>query len=738
MATASSDPSGGSAVRHDLIDRLVTECASTAVRENAPEGAWLRRAGAPVDALLVVLDGCAECVGGPAPPGSPDNVSGPGEIAGDVPALSSSQRGDIRAVSAIEYARVDAARLGDVASLTETELVHLAARLAFRLQRRQMLGRLTRVFGALDDALVGELEARVDWVTLRRGDVLVTEGDTADALFVLVTGRLRITRRRRDGSEDVVGEVGPGESVGEMAFFTGEPRSATVRARRDSVLVRLTNEEFEQLIARYPAILRQVTRLQIERLRKANVGRQPSPITTLALLPLGRDVPLSEFTGRLARALAGFGSVLQLGAAEVDRRLRVPGIATAGSDSADDLRVVTWLGEQEALHRFVLYECDPDAPAWCARALRQADRVLLLGDSAGDPRPGADELRLLGSGQVDSDAVLVLLHRDADTLPSGTRDWLTPRTVRSHVHVRWSIDDDFGRLARLMAGRAIGLALGGGGARGFAHIGVFKALREAGIPIDVVAGTSMGSAMAAQFAMGWSPERIVAINREIWIDIEPHKEYTVPLMSLLRSTGALRCGRMQYGDTQLEDLWVQFLCVSSDLTSASMHVHESGSLLRAVTASSSLPGVVVPVLEDQHLLVDGALFNNLPGDILRERGCGALFVSRVSVEEDKDYLYDRVPSLREVITTKVKPGRSTLRYPAVMGVVLRAAMLASIGREGAVSRDADFLFRPSIERFGMMEFTALDAIVAAGYEHAAAQIAAWRDAGRLASLVAGG
>ena len=625
----------------------------------------------------------------------------------------------------------------EAATLTEAELVHLAARLAFRLQRRQMLGRLTRVFGPLDEALVAELEARVDWVTLRRGEVLVSEGDVSDALFVLVTGRLRITRRRPDGAEDVVGEVGPGESVGEMAFFTGEPRSATARARRDSVLVRLTNDVFEQLITRHPAILRQVTRLQIERLRKANVGRQPSPITTLAVVPLGRDVPVAEFTGRLARALVGFGSVLHLSAADVDRRLRMPGVANAAPDTADDLRVVTWLGEQEALHRFVLYECDPALPAWCARALRQADRVLLLGDSTGNPRPGEDETRLLGSGQVDSDVVLVLLHRDADRLPSGTRDWLAPRAVRSHVHVRWALDDDFGRLARLMAGRAIGLALGGGGARGFAHIGVFRALRDAKVPVDVVAGTSMGSAMAAQFAMGWSPERIVAVNREIWIDIAPHKEYTVPLMSLLRSTGALRCGRMQYGDTQLEDLWVPFLCVSSDLTSASMHVHESGSLLQAVTASSSLPGVVVPVLENQHLLVDGALFNNLPGDILRERGCGALFVSRVSVEEDKDYAYDRMPSLREVITTRIRRRRSTLRYPAVMGVVLRAAMLASIGREGAVSRDADFLFRPSVERFGMMEFTALDAIVAAGYEHATAQLAAWRDAGKLAPLVGG-
>lgn len=720
------------------LDGLVSAWCAGAVRASVAEGTWLRRHGEPCDEALLVLEGCAECLDGPNPPGSPDNLAGPGELAGDVPSRSPLQRGHVRALTATEYVRIGGAALAAAGALAEADLVRLAAAVSFRLQRRQILARLTRVFGTLDAALLDELESRVDWCTLRRGEVLVREGEAADALFVLVTGRLVITTRRSDGREDPVGEVGPGESVGEMAFFTGEPRSATVRARRDSVLVRLTNEAFEQLILRDPGIMRRVTRIQIERLRRSNVGRQPAPVVNLALVPLSRRVPLAEFARRLTASLSAFGSVLRLDRTEVDRRLRTPGAADAAADTPDDLRVGHWIGEQEALHRFVLLECDASPTAWSARALRQADRVLLVGDAADTPHPSDDERRLLGAGGGDGEAMLVLVHRDAGRLPSGTRAWIQPRGVRAHAHVRWALDADFGRLARLIAGRAVGLALGGGGARGFAHIGIMRALREAGIPVDIVAGTSMGAAMAAQFAMGWSPDRIAATNREIWIDIEPHKEYTVPFMSLLRSTGALRCGQMMYGDTQMEDLWVQCVCVSSDLTSAEMHVHDSGSLLWAVTASSSLPGVVVPVLDGQHLLVDGALFNNLPGDLLRERGCGALFASRVSVEEDKDYLYDRVPTLREVISTKVRPGGAPLRYPGVMGVVLRAAMLPGIGRESAVARDADFLFRPEIERFGMMEFTALDAIVASGYEHGTRQIAAWREQGKLTAVAAGG
>ena len=161
--------------------------------------------------------------------------------------------------------------------------------------------------------------------------------------------------------------------------------------------------------------------------------------------------------------------------------------------------------------------------------------------------------------------------------------------------MRLSRPDDTARVARFLANRAVGLVLGAGGARGFAHIGVLRALQEAGIPIDLVGGTSMGSAMSAQHAMGWSVERIESTADEVWNKIRPHTEYTLPLLSLVRGTSAQKCGEMMYGTaTCIEDLWLPFFCVSADLTDASMYVHRSGSLLDAVTASSSLPAVIVP------------------------------------------------------------------------------------------------------------------------------------------------
>jgi predicted acylesterase/phospholipase RssA len=228
---------------------------------------------------------------------------------------------------------------------------------------------------------------------------------------------------------------------------------------------------------------------------------------------------------------------------------------------------------------------------------------------------------------------------------------------------------------------------------------------------------------------------MITENRRIWLTIRPHKDPTLPLMSIMRKRKGIRCGRYVYGTTRIEDLWVPYFCISSDLTAASMCVHRTGSLLEASTASASLPGVFVPSVLDGHLLVDGALFNNLPGDVVRELGCGELVVSRVSVVEDQAFLYERVPSLGEVLRRYVTRWRPPLRYPSLVEVALRASMLASIQRENAVSRSADFLFQPPVEEFGLMEFTALDRIEEISHRYARDRIAEWRASGRLARVV---
>ncbi|MFL5384695.1 MAG: cyclic nucleotide-binding domain-containing protein [Longimicrobiaceae bacterium] len=684
--------------------------------------------GAP-DALWLVLEGSVDAVeeGGPAL-----RWMGPGEVFDRQLTLAGvSRRVLVRAAGAATLARIPC----EVADALEA-LDPAFARAGTRMHARQLLCRLAPVLGTFDARLLDDLERAADWVQVARGDVLFEQGEPAGGLYFVVSGRLLVERVERDGTARPVGEVGRGQSLGEMAFFTGAPRSARASAVRDTVLVEFTNAEFDALVSTRPQLMRHVAAGLVERLNRANSHASSVQVTNLAVLAASPGAPVAAFCERLAGALARMGPVLRLSAPAVDAFMGEPGIAQTEEESAESARLLAWLEAREAAHRFVVLEADAGATAWTRRCLRQADRVLLLAHAGEDPAPGEAERELLAHPRRVTDArqALVLVHPEGThRLPQGTRRWLEPRSADAHHHLRWGNGDDLARLARHLAGRAVGLVLGGGGARGFAHIGMVRALREAGVPIDLVGGTSMGASIAAQVAMGWSPEHLVNVNRRVWVKIRPHRVYTLPLISIIGTRKSDKVGEMLYGDTQIEDLWTPFFCVSSNLSTAEMMVHRRGSLLLAATASASLPAAAQPVLLDGQLLCDGALLNNLPADVARRLGCGTVIAAEVSVEEDAQFCCDRIPRVGELLRDRLFRRRK-IRFPSLMEVALRASLLHSASREREALDSADFTLRPPIDGFGLMDFDALEPLVDVGYTYARAEVAKWMESGALAGL----
>ncbi|HEX8904404.1 MAG TPA: cyclic nucleotide-binding and patatin-like phospholipase domain-containing protein, partial [Longimicrobiaceae bacterium] len=637
----------------------------------------------------------------------------------------------VRAAGTATVARIPCS----VTDALEVEDPALRAALA-RMHARQLLCRLAPVLGALDERLLEDLEKAADWVYLDRGEVLFEQGDPATGLYFVVSGRLLVQHVDRDGTARPVGEAGRGQSMGEMAFFTGAPRSARASAIRDSVLVEFTNEEFDALVSTRPQLMRHVAAGLVERLNRANAAAPGTRVTNLAVLPASPGAPVAAFCERLAEALRAFGPVLRLSAATVDEYAGEAGIAQAHEDTPESARLLAWIEAREASHRFLVFEADAEPSAWTRRCLHQADRVILLARADEDPAPGELERALLNHPRRVTDARqwLVLVHPErAHRLPEGTSRWLGCRTVEHHHHLRWGDGEDMGRLARHLAGRAVALVLGGGGARGFAHIGMYRALREAGVPIDLVGGTSMGASIAAQIAMGWSPDRVEMMNRRVWVRIRPHKVYTLPVISIIGTRKSDRVGHMLYGDTEIEDLWTPFFCISSNLSTAEMMIHRRGSLLWAATASASLPGAAQPVLLDGQLLCDGALLNNLPADVAKRMGCGKVIAAEVSVEEDAQFICDRIPRPMEIVRDRVLRRRK-IRFPSLMEIALRASLLHSARGEREALEECDFALRPPIDHFRLMDFDALEPLVKVGYEYARKEVATWIASGALDGL----
>jgi predicted acylesterase/phospholipase RssA len=328
----------------------------------------------------------------------------------------------------------------------------------------------------------------------------------------------------------------------------------------------------------------------------------------------------------------------------------------------------------------------------------------------------------------------VILHPPGTSLPAGTSTWTTALDASDHHHVRTDQPGDLDRVARFLAGRAVGLVLGGGGARGLAHIGIVRALRERGIPIDMVGGTSMGGVIAAQVALGWSIDRMMAMNERVWVRMEPHRAYRIPILSLVGETKITRAGRLMWGDARIEDLWLPFFCVSANLTTASTMVHRSGSLFTAVRASTSLPLVGVPVLHEGHLLVDGGIVDNLPAAIMQELGIGRSMVSVVSDEEEAAFSCERVPTQWETVRGRYFPGGTPPPFPSMMEILMRSALLSSVSRQMAVLQHADYCFQCPLAGFSLLDFRRMNDIVAAGYAHAIEMLDRWDEGGSLAAL----
>jgi predicted acylesterase/phospholipase RssA/CRP-like cAMP-binding protein len=576
-----------------------------------------------------------------------------------------------------------------------------------------------------------DLGSELELVTLCRGETLMRQGEPGDCLYALLNGRLRVFVQSAEGQEEVVGEVGRGELVGEMALLSDEPRSATVRAVRDSKLIRLSKSGVEKLVERNPKAMLRATRLIASRLRKTLTSRRPpSDIRTVALVAADPSLSLDDFTERLRAALEAYGRTCVFTSRRVEE--------LTGGCTPDQDRMLGWLAEQERGHRYLIYRADPEPTAWSRLCLHQADRVLVVARASGEPALGAleAEMALPAAGATEAYQELVLLHDEQDERARDTERWLGPRTLHAHHHVRVGRTADYQRLARRLTGRAIGLVLGGGGARGLAHVGILGALTEAGIPVDLIGGTSMGSVIAGLYAMGLDYQTLRHEAAVSFAKAGRLRDFTLPLVSIMRGHGIERLIRRQFGDARIEDLWLDYYCVSANLSRADVVIHRRGSLWRAIRASVSLPGVLPPVVQENHeLLVDGGLLNNLPVDVMRVQ-CEAGQVLAVDVGCEVDVVaHEAFPGALSgwrLLADRCRPFRRRPQVPGILSILLRSSELGGVysTRSRLGHGYVDLYLRPPIESFGILEFEAYQEIMDLGYRYGLEKVEAWLSAER--------
>ena len=546
------------------------------------------------------------------------------------------------------------------------------------------------LFESLHTDVLNDLLSAFDGVRLNTGEVLMREGEVAENLYVVRHGRLRATVCDAHGVEVLVGEIGKSEVVGEMAVITDQDRSATVFAMRDTDLFRLPAEAFGRLIQRHPEMLRPFASVVVTRLRTAMTRpTRPALPATIVLVPAGTD-DCVETAHRLGRLFPRYTcTVLQ------------------ADDAPESTNRAAWLLDIENDIDISLLIADREPTEWTKLCLRHADRVLLMADDRTSPDPTQVETDPECRARLaEVPLELVMMY---DGLPH-TSSWLRNRSLEVHYNVRRSSPDDLARLARRITGDSTVAVLGGGGARGFAHFGVVRALKEAGIPIDGIVGTSAGAVVGGLLARIDDPDDAQRQTLEWFDNARWRRDFNPPSVSFM-SGRTMTEGLQELADGRnIEDLPIDFAAVSCDLVSATPYIHVGGPLWQAIRASGSVPGLFPPIAVDGHLLVDGGLVANLPIEIARVRHPNARLIA-VEVGDPTDI------DVGGLDGSGIVNGWQRMRSRGTSGASLGRLMmrLTELGRHDS-DELADVLISPDVRGFGLVDTKNGAEIAQRGYD----------------------
>ncbi|CAG5133142.1 unnamed protein product, partial [Candidula unifasciata] len=631
---------------------------------------------------------------------------------------------------------------------------------------------------------VREIDFAVDWQMLEAGKALFRQGDPSESIYIVLTGRLRSVLTTVGGKKELVGEFGRGELVGIVEVLTQTERATTVLAIRDTELTKIPSELLNLIKLRYPQVVTRLIHLlgtrilgniqqkntvslttglpfhsdSYKKMERSTVDN----LATIAIVPITEDVPLTNFALELQHALLSIGPTVRLTPDIVKARL-----GTAALEGVNEYRLFSWLSQQEDIHRMVLYQCDYQLSKWSKHCLRQADCILIVGLADKEPTIGPIE-KELESIAVRAQKELVLLHKEDAETARNTSEWLNVRGwLSSHHHIRCpkrvfkvknpakTLDlyerlferpadrmADFSRLARFLTGTSIGLVLGGGGARGLAHVGMIQAMQEEGIPIDMIGGTSIGSFIGAL----WAEERgyvrfkqrarewamgMTSLWKKIW-------DLTYPVASMFTGWAFNESIESVFHDRQIEDLWIPYFCITTNISNSTMRVHSAGSVWRYVRASMSLSGYLPPLCDpvDGHLLLDGGYVNNLPADVMHSLGAKFVFAVDVGSQDETDLTnYGDYLSGWWLLWKRWNPWAKTVRVPDMTEIQTRLAYVSCV-RQLEVVKNSDYCeyIRPPIDRFATLQFGSYDEIAETGYHHGKTLFSAWSKGGLLDKL----
>jgi NTE family protein len=567
-------------------------------------------------------------------------------------------------------------------------------------------------------------------IALEKDAVIYRAGDDADALYLLTSGAVDVV----DGTE-VMARYGPGEVFGEAAVVAGERRALTTRVALDAVLLVLPRDSIDRLLELHPSLHQRVSALLVRRLKDAVQATGPRPRRSEIVVLQGwkSGVEGAQFALDLAGALeaelhtaVAIVTVASPARSAVGvRRDRPDAVVSGERREAGALR--TRVGSEVALRAaqapVVLVELDDALAAVEPDVVRLADTVLV---------------RIEGPHFTHCETAsrrVVLVHdRRGGSGPALSGNDVVSLPVDEPGRRR-----ALGRLARHLTHRSVGLALGSGAAWGLAHIGVLDVLEREGIPIDAVAGASVGAIVGAHYAVGFSPARLAEIatsvrNIPAFIRILPQLLYLAVDFNV-RRPGLFAGDHFQRVLDSLgpiegrtfADLEIPFRAVATDITTGARVELVDGDLCMAMRASFSAPWIFSPFQIGEHILIDGGMSDPVPAETARSMGADLVIGVNVVPPVFPQAQNPLEVALRALNRINPLAFSTGTRLPNSFDVVVRTLQIMQHELGNNRAAEADLLVSPDLRDYWVLEFWRAASLIDRGRRAAEAELPAIRE-----------
>jgi predicted acylesterase/phospholipase RssA/CRP-like cAMP-binding protein len=584
-------------------------------------------------------------------------------------------------------------------------------------------------FRGVSDEALREVAAAARLTTHPAGAVVHEANAPVTTVAFVLRGRLKAVRVDSHGRESFFRMIDRGEQFGMMVGAVSEPVPIRVIALAPTTVLDLDYEQAMDLTVRHLDLRKLWLTTFAGSLRKHFFGVSPRRAPTL--LGLIHESPAARgVAGRLVERLRAAGERIAV-FSDSDQWRATPDLRfrplTANGQTLDAEAIHAQKVEWQDANRIVFDVSANLEPETASRLLDLVDfAVYFVPASVGD----AAARRLHGQGGTArtwrEKLVVAWLIDGASTVAPATPDFQDFasrdfKIVAQPAGGKWgrSLSSGLERLVHHLRGIRIGVALGGGAARGMAHLGVLKSLEQAGIVIDAIAGTSAGAMTGVLYSAGidsdYAAERFSADLAVSWPFRHLPRGDQWFLLYKYRRGHFDPMLRKYLHDWRLEQLSLPCMSVTADLVSGAVVVRDRGDAVEAILESINLPVLSVPICRNGQALIDGGLMNNIPADVLVAAGCNFVIAVSVTAKMEKQFAH-----IRPDVPTRLQS------RPGIVSTILRSLLVQNYSLNAIGVSPADVVIEPDVTAFEMTAFMKAKELAAIGEAEATRQVPAIR------------